>query len=171
MQAQQNRSSLLWWPVSLLVVALVLQGCGFHLRGMGGVAPLQEVVFIRGGAAEAELMRELRSLVSSSGANLVDQEGAAGVVLVLLSSQFSKRVSAVSSTGRAAEYELRYQVDYGIQRAGESLASDQSLLVSRNMLFDESQVLAQSSEEAQLLQEMQREVAQRLLRRLQAVSR
>lgn len=154
----------------LVVTALVLQGCGFHLRGMGGSAALQGNLYVKGSTAEAELLRELRTLASSAGATLVEA-GEAELLLTIESSNYSKRVSAVSNSGRAEEYELRYQVIFSMQRGEEVLASDQKLLVSRNMLFDENQVLAQSSEENQLLKEMQREVAQRILRRLQAVSR
>lgn len=155
----------------LFTTQTLLQGCGFHLRGSTGVAVVEGKLFVQGRATEAELMRELRSMVQSAGGQLVATAALAEVLLNIDSSSFSKRVSAVSSSGRAAEYELSFKVNFSVSRGEDVLINNQSLALGRNMQFDESQVLAQSSEEAQLLKEMQREAAQRILRRLQAVTR
>ena len=148
------------------ILLLSLQSCGFRMRGSVQLPPEMEMTYIQG-AGSATMMQELRRSLTASGATLVTEVDQASAILEIIQAHQDRRVLTVGSTARVREYELSYTVEFGVQRRdGTVLVPVQTLELRRDYVFDENDVLGKGSEEELVRREMEREVAQSLLRRL-----
>lgn len=151
--------------IYLLVVSLA--GCGFHLRGQASLPYSTLHVSGPTGSLKTSLMRVLRS----SGVRLVDRQEDAEVTLVILSDVKEKSILTLSAAGRAQEYELRERVSYRIITAAEPDLPAGEIISQRSISFNDVQILAKESEESLLYRDMENDVVQQLLRRLQAAKK
>lgn len=150
-----------------LFIAL-LAGCGFHLRGQ--VALPYSTLHISGPSASS-VSNSLKRVLRSSGVRLVDRQEDAELTLVILSDVREKSILSLSAAGRAQEYELRQRLSYRIITAGEPDLPAGEILSQRSISFNDAQVLAKESEENLLYRDMENDVVQQLLRRLQAAKK
>lgn len=150
-----------------LFIAL-LAGCGFHLRGQ--VALPYATLHISGPSATS-VSNSLKRVLRSSGVRLVDRQEDAELTLVILSDVREKSILSLSAAGRAQEYELRQRLNYRIITAGEPDLPAGEILSQRSISFNDAQVLAKESEENLLYRDMENDVVQQLLRRLQAAKK
>ena len=150
-----------------LFIAL-LAGCGFHLRGQ--VALPYSTLHISGPSASS-VSNSLKRVLRSSGARLVDRQEDAELTLVILSDVREKSILSLSAAGRAQEYELRQRLSYRIITSGEPDLPAGEILSQRSISFNDAQVLAKESEENLLYRDMENDVVQQLLRRLQAAKK
>ena len=91
----------------------------------------------------------------------------ADIILNISLEQPDMVILSLDATGLVNEYQLRYHVSlraYDNQQREWLPASD--LLLTRDLIYDNSQILAMSSEEALLYQNMSSDMAQQILRRL-----
>lgn len=92
----------------------------------------------------------------------------------MISEKKSRRILSVDSNGRAREYLLSYEVLYSVQlpAAGETVADskafEDTVFLSRSLLFDPNAVLAVTNESAILYKDMRRDAARQVLLKLQA---
>lgn len=153
-----------------LGVSTVLQGCGFHLRGTAEVPASMRHVLVQGvdpyGPFGAELVAQLRA----NGVQVVGAPQQASAILRITNQRNVRRVLSVSpQSGKLRELELYYSLDMTVvDRAGKVLVPLQQVSQTRDFTFDELAVLGKTSEEAVLREEMQQDMAQQILRRLQA---
>lgn len=156
--------------IIVLLLAVMLTGCGFHLRGQVSLPENMRVVSIDGIAPYSEFAVELRRALANNGVSVVDSASSAQAIIKLSGLRFDRRVLSVSPlTGKVREYELVYSVDMRVvDTAGKQLLAPHRLRQVRDFLFDENAVLGKATEEAQLRKEMQAELIQQVLRRLQA---
>ena len=150
-----------------LFIALLV-GCGFHLRGQ--VALPYSTLHISGPSASS-VSNSLKRVLRSSGVRLVDRQEDAELTLVILSDVREKSILSLSAAGRAQEYELRQRLSYRIITAGEPDLPAGEILSQRSISFNDAQVLAKESEENLLYRDMENDVVQQLLRRLQAAKK
>lgn len=150
-----------------LFIAL-LAGCGFHLRGQ--VALPYSTLHISGPSASS-VSNSLKRVLRSSGARLVDRQEDAELTLVILSDVREKSILSLSAAGRAQEYELRQRLSYRIITADDPNLPAGEILSQRSISFNDAQVLAKESEEDLLYRDMENDVVQQLLRRLQAAKK
>ncbi len=150
-----------------LFIAL-LAGCGFHLRGQ--VALPYSTLHVSGPSATS-VSNSLKRVLRSSGVRLVDRQEDAELTLVILSDVREKSILSLSAAGRAQEYELRQRLSYRIITAGEPDLPAGEILSQRSISFNDAQVLAKESEENLLYRDMENDVVQQLLRRLQAAKK
>jgi LPS-assembly lipoprotein len=88
-------------------------------------------------------------------------------LLVLYGERSDSQVLSVSSTGKADEYLLKYEVSFRLTgKDGKEVAESQTIRVQRDHAFDRLNVLAKEREE----QEMQRDAVQQILRRLSRIT-
>ncbi len=152
----------------LCLSIVLLAGCGFHLRGQ--VALPYSTLHISGPSATS-VSNSLKRVLRSSGVRLVDRQQDAELTLVILSDVREKSILSLSAAGRAQEYELRQRLSYRIITAGEPDLPAGEILSQRSMSFNDAQVLAKESEENLLYRDMENDVVQQLLRRLQAAKK
>ncbi len=152
----------------LCLSIVLLAGCGFHLRGQ--VALPYSTLHISGPSATS-VSNSLKRVLRSSGVRLVDRQEDAELTLVILSDVREKSILSLSAAGRAQEYELRQRLSYRIITAGEPDLPAGEILTQRSISFNDAQVLAKESEENLLYRDMENDVVQQLLRRLQAAKK
>ena len=146
----------------------LLAGCGFHLRGQ--VALPYSSLHING-PSTTSVTSALKRVLASSGARLVDRQADAELALEILSDVREKSILSLSAAGRAQEYELRQRVRYRIITVGEPDLPAGEIVSQRSISFNDTQVLGKELEENFLYRDMENEVVQQLLRRLQAAKK
>jgi len=158
---------------TLAAIALVatLSGCGFHLRGSSADFAGIEGKRIFLNQARAQLVgTQVRSQLDLAGATLADTPGEADYSVFLSNERLAREVLSVSpQTGKAEEYQLLFRVLLSIKTAGgETLVDEQQISLSRDFTYDEDAALGKFSEEQLLREELTREAADQVLRRLGA---
>lgn len=150
--------------LSLIFVALLLAGCGFHLRGQVDLPFASAYVDSPAGSPLTEpLKRSLRD----SGRAVAAKREEAEVVIRLSQPSRHKSILSLSGAGKVAEYRLEYKVTLAVQNAqGEDLLGASEVQLVRDLTYDDKYILAKEYEEAQLFQAMEQEVLRTLLRRL-----
>ena len=95
-------------------------------------------------------------------------KGEADAIFDLLGEQRDKIILSLSTSGQPREYQLRYRVAYSLHDAkGGVYISPTTLILRRDITFND-QVLAKEYEEQLLYQDMQSDMVQQILRRMQA---
>jgi len=155
------------------IVALsLLAACGFHLRGAYTLPESIQPIAIEGDAASG-IARALRDSLERNGAALASAPEAAATHIVVLDENRQRRVLSVGASAKADEYELRYTVRWKLSRGTGSEASDlipaSTMETRRDYVFDSTGVLAKQNEEETLYDDMRKELAGRIVSRLQAV--
>ena len=155
---------------TLLLVAgcaLLAAGCGFRLQGAAAGLPAGVTsVYVSAPEQLSPFVIELERGLRSAGAVSAPSAGEADAVIRVLHDRTGRRVLSVSARNTPQEYEVFYNVDYAIDRAGQEAVPAQRLELTRNFSFDETLLLAKNHEEAILRDAMARDLADLVLRRL-----
>ncbi|WP_334178194.1 LPS assembly lipoprotein LptE [Pseudoxanthomonas sp.] len=167
-----------------LVVALVfLAGCGFHLRNKIALpADLGPVRVTASSKSYSALVTSLSRGLQAAGATLAseigDEErseatsGAQVATLRVVSERWGDLPIAVDQFGRAQEFSLRYAVVFSFTRAdGTDLVPQQVVELSRDYVSPPQDATGTSTEREVLADELRREMAASILRRIDGVVR
>lgn len=150
-----------------LPVAL-LAGCGFELRRLEGIPFASLYIDAPQGGAVTQRIRN--TLAASKQTRLAATADAADAVLHIGPEARSKTILSLSGAGRVTEYRLGLQLTYRITgKDGRTLASAEVIELSREITYDDAQVLAKAAEEQLLYRDMDENAARRIMRRLQSL--
>ncbi len=147
-----------------------LSGCGFHPRGAVSLPQAMAVTHIQGPDAFSVLVTDLERQLRSAGVQVSPQrEGAA--VLRIEETEVNRRVLSVDLSGKAREYELFQQLSFTVvDSENRELVPRQDLALRRDYVFDATDVLGKVNEDEVVRQDMERELARRILQRIQVLS-
>lgn len=151
----------------IILLALVLSACGFHLRGhdlKGASFPFKSLYF---NAAPTPFVADLKTSLELYNIELVPTPDKADLTLVIVSEIPDKQILALSGAGQVLEYQLRYRVSlraYDKQMV-EWMPADE-ILLQRTLTYDPAQILAKEQEEALLYRDMRSDAVQQVMRRL-----
>ena len=156
----------------LVVTALLLSGCGFHLEGR---LPLPQPIrkpYIQASDQQSDFVQSLRRQMLISGAHPVESEDQASAVVVVdvLDDAVTPHVLSVSAQNRPTEYQITYTVRFSVTAGGRVLLAPQQVSATRSYSFDESLLLAKEHEQAILRQAMGQDLADIVMRRLSRVT-
>ncbi len=152
----------------LLLFWSILSGCGFHLRGAVALPPDKRVVALAGIGMDRPFARELQRLLDLVEGRLTRDPKEAGSVLVVHQIQQDRRIVSLDEHGKAIEFELVYRVRFEARKPdGRVLLPMQTITIRRIYLNPQFQIIGKSEEESVIREEMRREAARTLLRRLQ----
>jgi LPS-assembly lipoprotein len=160
------RATLVTIVLTAALTAAPLAGCGFHLRGQAQLA--FETLHIPG---NTPLVVELkRNLAAASATRLVNSPTEAQAVLGFTQEARDKLILSFNSAGRVQEYQLRYRVGFRVTdpKSGKVFLPSNEILLTRDVTYNDAQVLAKETEEAQLYRDMQSDMVQQILRRMVA---
>lgn len=156
------------------ILYLALNGCGFQLRGASSVTLPPELRLLRVsmGSGFPPLLIEVRNSLRVLGNVKLTEDATAPVpVLNLLNEQSISEVLSIDSTGRINAYLLSYRVDFSLTGAdGKPLLPVQAVKLQREYTFDRLNVLATERQSEFLQNEMRRDAAQQILRRLASLN-
>lgn len=150
------------------IPAVLATGCGFQLRRLDEVPFASLYVDAPHGGAVAQRIRS--ALISNKQTRLAASAAEAEAVLVLGQETRSKTILSLSGAGRVTEYRLGLQLTYAINdKDGRTLAAAETIELTRDITYDDAQVLAKSAEEQLLYRDMDDNAARRIMRRLQSI--
>ena len=144
-----------------------LAGCGFELRR----APEMHFssIALVGFAPKSPLAAELRSALASQ-VRVLDAPGSADVVLEATEDGRDRTVVASTSAGQVREMQLRVRLHFRARtRDGRLPIPPAELMLTRDMLYNETAALGKQQEEEELFRDMQRDVVNQVLGRLAAI--
>jgi LPS-assembly lipoprotein len=134
------------------LLALLLAGCGFHLRGAPDVPPEMARTYIATDDRYSLFYRKLRDQLEDAGVELVDSSTAATAKLVIHNEETGQRVLSVSARNVPREYEVYYTIYYSLVTGPDVLMEPQLKTLTRDYTYDETRVLGKAREE-ELLRE------------------
>ena len=151
--------------VVLLLAALVAAGCGFQLRGQANL-PFTTLHVPGNSPLLAELRRNIRN---GTPTKLVDTTTGAEAVLEVANEAREKVILSLDTSGRVREFQLRYRVAFRVHDGkGQTWLAPGEITLTRDITFNDEQILAKESEEALLYRDMQSDMVQQIMRRLAA---
>ena len=108
-------------------------------------------------------------MLTRNGARVTTNLDEATATLRILSETFDRRVLSVGRTATEKDYELVYTVSFSALAKNNAWSADaQEIRLTREMKFDEAQVLAKTAEQDQLRNVMVQDAARQILVRLQS---
>ena len=153
----------------LTALLLGLAGCGFQLRGTANV-PF-ETVYIPGATGGIALDLK-RNIEAGTRAKVVDDPKTADAIVQFTEEARQKEILSLTGTGRVREYQLRYRVGFRVHDGkGAEYVPQSTIQLTRDITFNDSDVLAKENEEGLLYRDMQLDMVQQLMRRLAAASK
>lgn len=152
-----------------LALALALAGCGFQLRGTADL-PF-DTVYVPGATSGVALDIK-RNIQSGTHTRVVDDVKSAEAVLQFLQEVREKHILSLTGTGRVREFQLRYRVGFRLHdgKGGEFLPAN-TIELTRDVTYNDAEVLAKETEEQLLYRDMQFDMVQLVMRRLAAAQR
>ena len=152
-------------PLTGVFLSLLLAGCAFQPRG---TLDLPGSVRVQGGSFE--LRDAVEAGLEGSGVRLAGKD--ADLVLALRPEGFSERLLSVEPVrGEAREHQVAYHVRYTLRDAtGEQVLEPGEVTVRREYRVHPGERLSRTRERAVIHDEMRREAATAILRRLHAIS-
>jgi LPS-assembly lipoprotein len=156
---------------SVLAVVLLLElaGCGFRLRGTADV-PFENLYLPNATSGIALDLK--RNLQAGTRARVVDDPKAADAVLQFTEETRQKEILSLTSAGRVREFQLRYRVGFRVHDGkGAEFVPTSTIQLTRDVTFNDAEILAKEQEEQLLFRDMQADMVQQIIRRLAAAKR
>ncbi|MGH8737453.1 MAG: LPS assembly lipoprotein LptE [Burkholderiales bacterium] len=155
------------WLAILCVVALA--GCGFQLRAAAKLPFDTVYVAAADGGIALELKRNIRA---GTDAKVVDDAKKAEALLQFTREERQKVILSLDAAGRVREFQLRYIVGFRVvDNKGGVYVPQSTIELSRDVTYNDADVLAKESEEQLLYRDMQNDMVQQIMRRLAAAKR
>jgi LPS-assembly lipoprotein len=149
------------------LAAVLLGGCGFHLQGHTPLPAVVRQPFVEAPDRQSDFVQYLRHALLSNGAELTPEKDKASAVVSILRDSVARRVLSVSATNQPNQYEVTYTVGFSVSApGGKELLPPQEVSATRTYSFDERLLLAKNHEEEILRQDMARDLADMVMRRL-----
>lgn len=152
----------------LLLSALALSACGFHMRGsrLSDVTFAFKTLYLKA-PVETPFVADLRRALITNKIVLAPRSDQADLVLEVVSEQTTKQILSLTGAGRVQEYQLFYRVSLHAYDNNQTdwLPADE-ISLTRILPYDDAQVLAKAQEEAQLYQDMRSDAVGQAIRRL-----
>ena len=143
---------------------LLLAACGFQLRGTANV-PFDSV-YVPGATGGIALDLK-RNIQAGTRAKVVDDARQADAVVQFTQEARQKVILSLSGTGRVREYRLIYRVSFRVHDGkGSEFVLPTTIELSRDITFNDTEILAKEAEEQLLVRDMQTDMVQQIMRRL-----
>ena len=132
----------------------LLAGCGFQLRGTAAL-PF-ETLYMKSSNTPGVALDLRRNIQSGTRTTVVDDPNRAEAILEFTQEAREKHILSIAATGRVREFQLRYRVGFRVHdgKGGEFVPTS-TLQLTRDVTFNDSDVLAKESEEALMYRDMQ----------------
>lgn len=153
-----------------VILAAVLAGCGFHLRGASSARLPYKTIYIAL-PETAEVNVWMRRYIRASGdTEVVGNAKSAEAIFQQLGDNRQKSILSVNAQGRVRGYRLQMNYTFRMVNAkGQVLVPDNEVSLSRDITYDDSNVLAKDLEEGLLWRDMTNDLVNQIMRRLSTV--
>ena len=144
-------------------------GCGFHLRGTAEMPFGSLFVPNATSGIALDLTRNLRA---GSSVKVVDDPKQAEAILEFSGETRAKEILSLTGAGRVREFRLRYRVGFRVHdNKGNDYVPQSTLELTREVTYNDADVLAKESEEQLLYRDMQNDMVQQIMRRLSSAQK
>lgn len=148
---------------------MLLAGCGFRLRGTAEV-PF-ETLYLPGATSGIALDLK-RYIQAGTNARVVDDAAKADAIMQFTEEGRLKEVLSLTGTGKVREFQLRYRVGFRVHDGkGTDFVPQSVIQLTRDVTFNDAEILAKEQEEQILFRDMQTDMVQQILRRLAGAKR
>ncbi len=156
--------------ILLSLLLLALAGCGFQLRG---TADLPFATLFMPPTNTAGVALDLRrNIQSGTRTTVVDDPKKAEAILEFSQEAREKHILSIAANGRVREFQLRYIVAFRVHDGkGAEFLPVNTVQLTRDVTFNDTDVLAKESEELLMYRDMQFDMVQQIMRRLAAAQR
>ncbi|MEM7357589.1 MAG: LPS assembly lipoprotein LptE [Pseudomonadota bacterium] len=151
-----------------VVLAAALSACGFHLRGNIPLPDGIKNMYLL--APKGSFKEQLEDVLPNGGAILASSRAGGDVVLNIKQATTERTVGTLDERGKVDSYNIVFRVQYVLEDPQGKQIRTASLNDSRRYNFDPELVLESESEEADLLEDMERDIALRIVRQLASVT-
>jgi LPS-assembly lipoprotein len=152
-----------------LAILSALGGCGFHLQGTGTLPPVLSKTYVVSTAPHSDFVSSVTDALRVRGATIVGKDEPDAAQLNVTADDTGQRVLSVSANNIPREYEVYYSITFSLQVGGQKVIQSETLVVTRNYTFDETQVLGKASEEEILRRALADDLARRVVRRIEGL--
>jgi len=147
----------------------LVSACGFHLRGQVELPPVLQETYLQSKNPYTGMARALRVELEAAGGRIVESKEQATAVLTVVREISENRILSVGSTGKASEYELFNEVIFSLSDAEDKvLIKSQTVRMTRDLVFDETELLGKISEAEGIHRQMRRNMARQIITRIGA---
>lgn len=154
--------------ISFSLLSIVLNGCGFQLRGNYLLAPELQTIEFSSVDKFGELTRLVKQHLTINDVKLVKTSTKPIPQMRILQDNLDRRTLSVFPNGQVAEYELIYTVRYQVLIPGKEI-QDFNFELNRDYQDDPDIALAKSRELSLMLREMRQEAANKILRDMASI--
>jgi LPS-assembly lipoprotein len=154
--------------IILLLLALSLSACDFHLRGhnmQGSGFPFGSL-YVKS-AGPSPFVADLQNGLELYKIKVTATAAEADLTLDIVSESSGKQIVALSGAGQVLEFQLNYRVSLRAydKQMHDWLPADE-IVLQRSLPYDDAQILAKEQEEALLFRDMRSDAVQQVMRRL-----
>jgi len=155
--------------LSIICLSLLLSGCGFQLRGKAQLPPEMQQTRLVIDDEYSVLARRVRVLLEQAGVQIV-AAGKETAILEIPQNEVLTEVLTIGDNARVREYRISHTVRFRLVAAdGSELVPLQTIRQSREISFDEQQILAVSREQEYVRQDLAETLSRLLVSRLEVV--
>jgi len=148
----------------ILIMALLLSACGYHLRGALHLPANLKNVYLEGGSAE--LRGQFRRAMEISSVPFASSPETAGMIVKIFDEDSQRRVLSLNSGGTANDFELGYRFDYEIvDSKNRVLSPRQPVDIKREYYNDQLAIIAKENEELVIRNEMYQQAVRTIVNR------
>ncbi|HEV7606938.1 MAG TPA: LPS assembly lipoprotein LptE [Steroidobacteraceae bacterium] len=155
--------------VAVLGLALLLGACGFHLQGRQPLPAQFAYTYVDTKDEQTDFVQDLRKALIGSNVKVIRTRGSAGASISVHEDELTERILSVSARNIPTEYELTYRVKFSVSADGKTLIDNEEISATRDLSFDESQLLAKEREQEILRAALARDLVALVMRRLAAL--
>ncbi|MBA2652626.1 MAG: hypothetical protein H0U73_10225 [Tatlockia sp.] len=149
------------------LLAFLVAGCGFHLRGFNDMPQWLNNVAISIQHAHRDLGPTIKEQLESYKIKVNPNPTEADYVLVIESDGIQQQTTNVSASTTPRQYLLIYDVKFSLVKVkGAVVIPSTHVSVSRQLTVNNDRILGSNFEEMQLTTEMRREAAMQIMNRL-----
>lgn len=155
-----------------MLLAVLLAGCGFHLRGSADLPAEMAVTWIKGNRPFGTLADDFSAALRLRGLRVTDRERDATAVLHIIEDATEKDVLSVDINGNVLEYEIRQRIRFEVLTPGNvPVVMPQTVTLSRDYIFSSTDVLGKQREEQVVRATLQENLVNLAMLRIAAAAR
>lgn len=148
--------------ICILLIALLLSACGYHLRGEIELPTELKSVYIQG--ASGPLLDQFNKALISSSVQIVNTPAAAGTIITVSNEDTLKRALSLGSGGRANQYGLEYRLNYQVtDKENNEIVKSQPVEIRREYFNDQQLILGKDNEEIVIRNEMYQQAVRTII--------
>ncbi len=152
----------------ILIVALLLSACGYHLRGALELPAGLKNVYLEGGSGQ--LREQFTRAMQISSVPLASSPETAGLIVKIFGEDSQRRVLSLNSQGMANDWELGYRFYFElVDSKNKVLMAREPVEIKREYYNDQLAIIAQGNEEAVIRNEMYQQAVRSIVNRARTV--